>query len=263
MPGMLGDGPVKETVLYCKRSPYQEIKLTQLEGGQFACYLDDCIQFVSGHDDIVYHGTLASMAANMLKGQPGKALILGGGDGLAARNLLQYPNIKEIRMVELDPEMVAFSANHPVMRQLNGDSFRNPRLKLEVGDARKWVKHSPEGGFQLAIVDFPDPLGPEMADLFSAPFYNQVMAHMDQSRPTFAVQSSMAFSDVEEHVEGELSKVTGTGSIPVRFIGEWMMDGTIVYSGRGVDPRLTRLPDQYVAKEALGFRGREVLGEMF
>lgn len=246
----------EETILERVKSPYQEIKLTRLYDGEHALYLDDAIQFVSGFDDKVYHGVLGSLPAQMLGGLPGNALILGGGDGLAARNLLRFPNIKQVHMVELDPVMVKFSSTHPVMRRLNEDSFRNPRLKVTLGDARKWVDQYNGGQYQIAILDFPDPLDPQLEKLFEAPLYEKIDQHVDSDRGVYAIQSSIAFGDVEEQVKKTIQWVTGTPAYPVRFKGKWMQNGTIVFGGRGVKPAMTRLSDEYRAEAPAYEEGR-------
>lgn len=244
-----------ETRVARVRTPYQTIDLTRIEGdNKYALYLDGAVQFVSGLDDKIYHGVLATLPARMLNGRRGKALILGGGDGLAARNLLQHPNIEEVRMIELDPVMLEFCAKNPIMRQLNGDVFRNPRLKVTAGDARKWAAKSPEGGYSIAILDFPDPLENVLEDLFEVPFYEQVQKHL-APKPVWSVQSSSAFSDTEDKVRLNLNQVTGTPAYPVRFRGEWMQDGAIVFSGRGVNPTHTKLPYKYRSTEGIHLSG--------
>jgi len=244
-------GDEDETLLYRQKTPYQEIKLTRLSDGEIALYLDEAIQFVSGTDDRVYHSILADLPAKMLKGQPGRVLILGGGDGLAARNLLAYPNVTKITMVELDPGMIKFASTEPSMRKLNGDVFRNPKLKVIVGDARAFLEKNPPGpNFEIAIVDFPDPLTPDLEDLFSERLYRQVMAQMNVPRAILSVQTSSAFSDTEEDVCQKLARVTGTKPIPVRFTGKWMVDGTIVLAGRGVVPEMARIPKDWQAEAA-------------
>jgi spermidine synthase len=245
-----------ETNIYSTKTPYQKIDLTKLDGeDKYAVYLDGAIQFVSGLDDQIYHSVLATLPARMLHGRPGRALILGGGDGLAARNLLRFPNVEEVRMIELDPGMVKFSATHPVMRKLNRDAFRNPRLKVTTGDAREWAAKSPEGGFDIAILDFPDPLDENLGTLFKAPFYQQIAEHLNPETAVWSVQSSSAFSDVEDLVRENLAKVTRTPVYPVRFAGEWMADGTIVYAGRGVDRAHAQVPSQYRSTEGIYLSG--------
>lgn len=245
-----------ETEIAKVKTPYQTIELTRIDGDdKYALYLDNAVQFVSGLDDQIYHGVLATLPARMLGGHPGKALILGGGDGLAARNLLRFPNIEEIRMIELDPGMLDFCSTHPVMRKLNQDSLRDPRVKVSSGDARKWAKQSPEGDFAIAILDFPDPLENALEDLFEVPFYRQVNRHLDPERAVWSVQSSSSFSDTEDNVRLNLQKVTGTKAHPVRFRGEWMQDGAIVYSGPGVDRAHTQIPYRYRSTEGMALSG--------
>jgi len=238
---------IEEVLLAEKKTPFQKIELTRVFDGNVALYLDGAIQFVSGLDDKVYHGVLASLPAKMLQGRPGSALILGGGDGLAARNLLKFPNIREIRMVEIDPQMVEFCSTHPVMRKLNEDSFRNPRLKVETTDAREWVARPPVKKYDLAILDFPDPLEPSLENLFSGAFYKQVKNHL--SGPSiWSIQSSSAFSGVEDVVTKNIFWATQTWPRPVRFKGDWMQDGSIVYAGRGVVPAMAQIPKDIQAK---------------
>lgn len=238
-----------DQILYKTRSPYQEIKLTRLTDGEVALYLDENIQFVSGFDDMVYHGVLASIPARMMHGQPGEVLILGGGDGLAARNLLRFPNVKRIHMVELDPGMIEFSAKHPIMRQLNKDAFRNPKLKVTVQDAKKWLKKGDGHKYSVAIIDFPDPTDPGLEDLFSVELYEDVLRHMTKT-PVMSVQSSGALSDTEMLAKEHLCYATRTVPIPVRFRGQWMVDGTILYAGGGVDQGMARIPSKYASHEA-------------
>lgn len=239
-----------ETLLAKVQTRFQEIKLTRLHDGQIALYLDDAIQFVSGFDDQVYHGVLASLPARMLQGRPSKVLILGGGDGLVARNLLAFPNIQKVVMVELDPDMIRFSSTNPVMRQLNGDAFRNPRLQVTVEDARTWLARPRSERFDLAILDFPDPLSDELATLFSTKLYKQVMGLMNFGREIISVQSSGAYSETEDDVRLNLSIATQTKPITIRFRGSWMMDGAIILAGRGIVPSMTLIPDAFKAEPA-------------
>ena len=237
-----------EKLLYRTKSPYQEIMVTQIPDGEIALYLDGGIQFVSGHDDKVYHWTLATAPALML-GKPKKALILGGGDGLAARNLFEFPSIEKVTMVELDPVIVDVSRKLPVIRALNKGSFDNPRMDLRIMDARQFVAQKPKEKYDLVLVDFTDPLDTSMADLYSAPFYKSLSDHMSPDG-IMAVQSSTAYSDVEDRVGRNLMKAMGCLPKPLRFQGLWMGDGTITLAGNGVRQEF-RMPKRYEAKEPL------------
>lgn len=235
----------KEVLLAHAKTPFQTIKLTRLSDGSHALYLDDNIQFVEGVDDDVYHGVLASLPAKMLHGKPGSVVIFGGGDGLAARNLLKYPNITKITMVEIDPEMVKFCATHPIMRALNEDAFKNPRLEVKAMDARKFVEARPKERYSIGIVDFPDP-EPQFEDLFSSAFYSRALDHLNDE-PIVAVQASQAYSPIEAHVTKELREATHEDAFPLRFKGRWMLNGAIVFGGAGVNPDEVRISPKWTA----------------
>lgn len=209
------------------KTKFQTIELEALADGSFALYLDGCIQFVSGHDDVAYHGTLVDVPAARLGPAPFSALILGGGDGLAARNLLRMPNLAHVTQVEIDPGMVRFCADHPVVRKLNRDAFRDPRLELRCEDARSFIGRPARRAYNLVVVDFPDP-EPEIVDLFRWPFYRQLMRHMDGRRGVVAVQASSAGSPVEMAVVHHLSTAMGRSASVLRFPGKHMEAGAIV-----------------------------------
>lgn len=234
-----------EKLLYRTKSPFQEIMLTQLPDKEIALYLDGGIQFVSGHDDMVYHWTLGTAPALMI-GNPKRALILGGGDGLVARNLFEFPSVEQVTMVEIDPVITEVSRKHPILSALNKGSFDNPRMDLRIMDARQFAASRPREKYDLIHVDFTDPLDSSMADLYSAPFYRAIYDHASHNS-VMAVQSSSAYSDVEDRVHAALLRATGTMPKPLRFKGYWMADGTIMVAGRGVRHEF-EMPKGYEAK---------------
>lgn len=219
-------------VIARRQTPIQTIELEALRPqDNYALFLDGCIQFVSGHDDVAYHGALASYPASLLgTDRLFRALILGGGDGLAARDLCRMPNCREVVMVELDRGMLEFCATHPVVRRMNEDVFRNQKLKAKVGDARTFVDSEPTSQFDVAIVDFPDPM-PEIIDLYRRPFYEKLLRHMSPSC-VIAVQSSNAHSPVEALVTQNLSLAMGRPTKSIYFRGKFMDDGAIVIGQR-------------------------------
>lgn len=215
------------------RTPMQTIDLERLKDGEVALYLDGFIQFVSGHDDQAYHGALASKPASILgSGVPIRALILGGGDGLAARNLLRLPNVAEVVMVEIDRGMLDFCSTNPIVRGLNQDVFRNQKLKVKVGDARAFVRSTPTRLFDLAVVDFPDPV-PSILDLYRWPFYSSLLRHMNPQRHVISVQASGEASPVAQYVTANLRHATGNACQCITFSGKNMDGGKIVVARRG------------------------------
>ncbi len=90
-------------------------------------------------------------------------LILGGGDGLPARQAVQYPQIKNITMIDLDQEWVTFAKTNPFMRLKNRSAMDDPRVKIHFTDAFKWLLRTRKT-FDLVIVDFPAESG-SLADI--------------------------------------------------------------------------------------------------
>lgn len=232
--------------IFLRKSPIQEIRLMRLPDRQIGLFLNDAVQFVTGDDDRVYHGILATMPGRMMRGRPFKALILGGGDGLAARNLLKFPNLQKVKMVELDPGMIDMARTNPFMRQINEDSMNNPRVEVQVGDAREFVNTPVTERFDIALLDFPDPSNTGLMDLFGVDMMKKVSARLTPM-PVMAAQSSSAFSNTEDSVMNNMLRATGRRPIPVRFKGDWMAEGVIVMGGRGVIPGMTKIPYRHQA----------------
>ena len=170
-------------VLVNKQSHYQKIVLTEetsdsphLAGlKKHVLYLDGFVQF-SSIDEQGYHLCIANIPASAVEFMGGtikKALVLGGGDGLAARNLMGIKSIESITNVELDPEVISLSRNSPIVRMYNLDSFRNEKVKVVAADAFRWVKESNET-FDLIVIDFPAPKNIGISRLFTAEFYSDV-----------------------------------------------------------------------------------------
>ncbi len=210
-----------------KQTPVQKIDLRTLMDGECVLTLDGFVQFVSGEDDRAYHTALATTPAALLGEAPFSAVILGGGDGLAARELVRLPNLVGIDMVEIDKGMLEFCSTHPVMRAINEDVFLSSKLLAKVGDARDFVAAAPKRRYELAIVDFPDPV-PAIYDLYQWPFYTALLKHMNPSRWVIAVQASADGEPVEQYVTSHLMRATNRPCRRIAFKGRYMPDGVIV-----------------------------------
>jgi spermidine synthase len=115
-------------------------------------YINGNLQF-SSHDEHRYHEALV----HPVLGAPWarQVLILGGGDGLAARGA-EIPNVQHITLVDLDPAMTTLFRTSAPLVALNGGSLNNPRLSVVNQDAARWLEQH-EAVFDAIIVDFPDP----------------------------------------------------------------------------------------------------------
>lgn len=168
-------------LLYAKQSHYQKIVITEERGtGSFfpdapqnVLYLDGMVQW-SSLDEQSYHACIANIpeAAAETMGNPAhSALVLGGGDGLVARNLLALSRIKHVTQVELDPEMIQLSLEAPLLRRQNLDSLRSKRVEIVIDDAFHWLRHGTEQ-YDVIVIDFPHPRNVTISRLFSAEFFS-------------------------------------------------------------------------------------------
>jgi spermidine synthase len=110
-------------------------------------------------------------------GPPKKVLVLGGGDGLALREILAYPSVEAVTLVDLDPAMPHLARTFPPLVALNRNSFADHRVTLVSDDAAVWLDEHP-GQWDVIIVDFPDPNSFALGKLYTKAFYRHVLAHL-------------------------------------------------------------------------------------
>jgi spermidine synthase len=156
-----------DPIIACRQSAYQEIVVTR-RGNDMRLYLDGGLQF-STRDEYRYTESLVYPA---LGAGARSVLVLGGGDGLAARELLRTPGVDKIVQVELDPAVIELARS--TMRYANGGSLDNPRVHVVTADAMKWLRETKSPSFDAIIVDLPDPDTPVLGRLYSTEFYGLV-----------------------------------------------------------------------------------------
>jgi spermidine synthase len=164
-------------VLYSETSAYQRVVVTASKQG-VRLFLNGNLQFHS-RDEYRYHEALVhpAMAAH---GAPKNVLVLGGGDGMAARELLKYGSVERVTLVELDPHMTRLFATQPLLRGLNADALLSPRLKVVNADAFAWLEQA-AGSYDVIVVDFPDPTNFSIGKLYTASFYRLIDQHLNAS----------------------------------------------------------------------------------
>ncbi|SDY22667.1 spermidine synthase [Micromonospora pattaloongensis] len=162
----------RDPVVHAERSRYQEIVLTRSvpAAGRGATdlrlYLNGDLQF-SSVDEYRYHEALVHPVLN---GPRRNVLVLGAGDGLAVRELLRYPDVASVTVIELDPAVVALARTEPQLRALNRGAFDDRRIRLVHTDAFGWLRSAADR-FDAVIVDLPDPDETATAKLYSVEFY--------------------------------------------------------------------------------------------
>ncbi|HEX8408509.1 MAG TPA: polyamine aminopropyltransferase [Thermoanaerobaculia bacterium] len=163
-----------DDIVYSSSSPYQRILVTNNAAG-FQLFLNGNLQFSSA-DEYRYHEALVHPAMSTTPNAK-RVLILGGGDGLALREVLKYRGVEHVTLVDLDPAMTALSSRFVPLARLNANAFRDPRVRVVNEDAMIWIERIREQ-FDVAIVDFPDPGSFSLGKLYSTRFYRLLRARL-------------------------------------------------------------------------------------
>jgi len=168
------DALYNEPVVYSKTTTYQRIVMTRGSSG-FNLFLNGNLQF-SSLDEYRYHEALAHPPM-LVVDKPRTALILGGGDGLGLRELLRYPDIESVTLVDLDPSMTGLSNEYPPLAELNEHSYEDPRVTVVNQDAMIWLEGI-EDKFDIVLIDFPDPNSFSLGKLYTRRFYKLLYRHV-------------------------------------------------------------------------------------
>lgn len=178
----------QERVIYSKSTPYQRIVLTR-NSHELKLFLNGNLQF-SSLDEYRYHEALVHPAMQALPNAK-KVLILGGGDGLAVRELLKYKQLEGITLVDLDPAMTALFKSNEILLRLNERALLSPKLHIVNSDAFTWVREN-KGNYDCIIVDFPDPSNYSIGKLYTKTFYNELQ-HLLADQGIIVVQSTSPY----------------------------------------------------------------------
>ena len=177
-----------DEVIFAKTTDYQRLVLTRWKD-DLRLYINGNLQF-SSRDEHRYHEALVHPSLARLPWAR-SVLILGGGDGLALREVLKYSHIEQVTLVDLDPDMTRLFSNQPDLVALNQHAFADPRVQLVNADAALWLEES-QDVFDAVIADFPDPSNFSLGKLYSVPFYRLVARHVSENG-LFAVQSTSPY----------------------------------------------------------------------
>ena len=166
-----------DRIVFSQSSPYQRVVVTSGAAG-VRLFLNGNLQFHS-RDEYRYHEALVhpAMAAH---GAPKRVLVLGGGDGMAVREVLKHPAVEHITLVELDPAMTRLFSTEPLLTALNGEALKSPKLTIVNDDAFGWLDRH-DALFDVIVVDFPDPSNHAIGKLYSTSFYALMARHLAAS----------------------------------------------------------------------------------
>lgn len=239
-------------IVHAETTKYQRIVLTrEAQVNDYRLYLNGGLQF-SSRDEAIYHEHLVHPAMALAPSRS-RVLILGGGDGLALREVLKYSDVREVMLVDIDPAMLRLAATHPILRRLNHGAFDDARVSsrissavtgegfrevyMEAGeshrtapsapvqvatvsvlnvDANRFVTEVGDGPWDVVIIDFPDPDQVELAKLYSREFYHQLSRSLAPDG-IIAVQSTSPYHAKEAFLSiGRTLEAGGIHAVPYR-----------------------------------------------
>ncbi len=166
-----------DEIIHAQTTQYQRLLITQWKNDT-RLYINGNLQF-SSRDEYRYHEALVHPVLSKLP-QARRVLVLGGGDGLAVREILKYPNIEHITLVDLDPAMTDLFTHNAKLTGFNQRSLSNPKVKVINADAAQWLENNVDI-FDAIIIDFPDPSNFALGKLYSVPIYRLVMKHLSEN----------------------------------------------------------------------------------
>jgi len=215
------DNLYSDEVILAKQSRYQRIVLTRWKE-DVRLYLNGHLQF-SSRDEYRYHEALVHPGLSATTA-PRRVLVLGGGDGLAVREILRYPGVERITLVDLDPEMTRLFADHPMLAGLNGGALRSARVQVINADAFPWLE-SAEEAFDFVVIDFPDPTNFSLAKLYTTAFYRLLGKRLSRGGTAVVQATSPLFARQSYWCIVETLKQAGFRTYPyhvyVPSFGEW------------------------------------------
>jgi spermidine synthase len=271
-----------DPIVLARTTPYQRVVITRGTGG-FQLFINGALQFTSS-DEHRYHEALVHPGVAAVEeggATVQRVLILGGGDGLAAREVLRHPSVETVTLVDLDPVMTELAVDLELLRELNGASLLDPRIEIVNADAFVWVQDEAPRPYDLILVDFPDPNSYGLGKLYTRMFYRRLAAWVAPSgavvvqatSPLYARRSywtivhtmqAAGWQTAPYHAAvpsfGEWGYVlarrvtfaspTTLPDVPMRFLNEGVLPGLFAFSAdmAEVETDIQRLDDQVLVR---------------
>ncbi len=200
----------RDLVVFSETTQYQHIVITQSRSNDISCYINGHLQFNS-IDEYIYHENLVHPAFAVAPFHK-NILILGGGDGLALREVLKYKDVENVMLCDIDPQMTTLAKENPHINSINENSFNDARIVILENNAlipadstdiyitNKNVLHGREafkvteveiinldatsfveqisGIYDIIVLDFPDPNAQDLGKLYSEQFYRRLSSKL-------------------------------------------------------------------------------------
>src|SRR5229473_2994094 len=226
------DNIYADEIIFARDTHYQHLVLTRFKD-DLRLFLNSHLQF-SSRDEYRYHEALVHPGLAAVPA-PRRVLILGGGDGLAVREILKYPQVERITLVDLDPEMTRIFSSNPMLTKLNDKSLLSSRVHVINADAFPWVDSNADN-FDFIVIDFPDPTNYSIGKLYTTAFYRAVSRHLSAQGFMVVQSTSPMFARDSFWCIAQTLKQAGLQTYPyhvyVPSFGEWgfVLAGTHEYA---------------------------------
>jgi len=190
-----------DEILLSKQSAFQEVCIAESVGYGKMLFLDEMVM-ISERDEHIYHEMIAHVPL-FVHPDPRRVLIIGGGDGGTAREVLRHPTIESVTLVEID-EVVIEGCRKFI--PATAKSFDHPKMTAIVDDGAKFVKETRES-FDIVIVDSTDPIGPSLP-LFGEEFYANIHRILTESGIVVSqAESPYYYLEVQKNTLGILKRL--------------------------------------------------------
>lgn len=254
----LEDHLYQDEIVFSATTPYQRIVVTRSKE-DICLFINGSIQF-NTRDEYRYHESLVHPAMSLAPSRE-NILILGGGDGMAAREVLKYQDVKSVTVVDIDKAITDLFRTNPLFFKLNEKSFSSPKVQIVNEDAWKYLERL-ERVFDVVIIDLPDPDDFNLSKLYSQSFYRLLSKHLaafgiivtQASSPLYSREAfwciEKTLSSVESPVELGEQLHTQAYHAYVPSFGEW---GFVMASPAVLDWNRIKLtvPAKYLSDEVL------------
>ncbi|WLR42324.1 polyamine aminopropyltransferase [Bacillus carboniphilus] len=180
----------RDPIIYNQETEYQRIVMTKAPQ-DLRLFLNGQLQFAES-DEYRYHESLVHIPMSLSKGHE-NVLILGGGDGLAIREVLKYEGVKEITLVDLDPKMTQLAKEHHELKRLNQAAFDSEKVNVFNDDAFTFLNESKDL-YDVILIDLPDPNNENLNKLYTWEFYSLVRNHLSEDGFTSIQSTSPVFA---------------------------------------------------------------------
>ncbi|MCL4545680.1 MAG: polyamine aminopropyltransferase [Chloroflexi bacterium] len=251
----------RDPIIIAARSPYQHIVVTRWHD-DVRLFLDGHLQF-SSVDQYRYHEALVIPAIEALS-DPHTVLIIGGGDGLAAHEVLKYHSVWSITLVDLDSVVISLFTHQPLLRGLNGDALANPRVHVLNGDGFAFLRAG-TARYDLIIADLPDPRSTALQKLYTEEFYAAVSAHLQRdglfvTQATSPFYTPHAFWCIDRTASAIWPQISSY-HVDVPSFGDWgfVLAGNVPVQWKTLSPHV---PTRFLTRErlhSLTIFGRDIL----